>query len=57
MAHLHLMTAPRQKKLYWITEGDISKIAQLRAQISLNLAHSSFPGGFSTFRFLFSPSP
>lgn len=24
MAHLHLMTAPRQKKLHWIIEGDIS---------------------------------
>jgi len=24
MAHLHLMTAPRQKKLYWTLEGDIS---------------------------------
>jgi RNA-directed DNA polymerase len=24
MAHLHLMTAPCQKKLYWTIEGDIS---------------------------------
>lgn len=24
MAHLHLMTAPRQKKMYWVIEGDIT---------------------------------
>ena len=23
MAHLHQMTAPRQKKMYWVIEGDI----------------------------------
>ena len=24
MAHLHLMTAPRQKKMFWVIEGDIT---------------------------------
>ena len=24
LAHLHLMTAPRQKKMYWVIEGDIT---------------------------------
>lgn len=24
MAHLHLMTAPRYKKMYWVLEGDIT---------------------------------